>query len=55
MNKLMPQWLYILLPFLYVVVGISVAVGMENKIALVAGLTLSNVGFLIIGLRHYIE
>jgi len=55
MNKSMPHWLYALLPFTYVVIGISVAVGMDNKIALIAGLTLSNVGFLIIGLRRYIE
>jgi len=55
MNNSIPHWLYALLPFIYVIVGMSAAFGMDNKIALIAGLTLSNIGFLIIGLRRYIE
>jgi len=55
MRYSMPGWLYALLPFLYVVGGLLVVFGVDNKVGLVAGLTLTNIGFLIIGLRRYIE
>jgi hypothetical protein len=53
MDFWIPDWIYRLLPYTYILVGLAVVFNLDSKVALVSGITLSNIGFLLIGLRRY--
>ena len=53
MGYWIPDWLYKLLPYIYIVVGLLTIFSLEGKVAMVSGILLSNIGFLLIGLRRY--
>lgn len=47
----LPEWLYRMLPFAYIVAGVAVAAKMDSAIALVSGALLVIAGLLIWKLR----
>ena len=53
MDYWIPEPLYRLLPYFYIISGLSTIFTVETKVALISGLILSNIGFLLIGLRRY--
>ena len=46
-----PNWIYRMLPFVYVVVGLAVAVKMDSAIAVASGVLLVIAGLLVLKMR----